>query len=193
MNDADTQGFSYDDLITSETPFDPNTGIWFKYGRNFLDREKQIHDFEACVGVKLPDDFLAFIGEKCEGGFDGWYQVRKDESGRLVWTHLLLMKLPDSVDEETDREASPEGRTHITTRLIAAERCLFYRGERLHYLPFGTANLFQQDCSGTEGYLAFDTIHQMRVVFLHENESTPSLVADSFTAMMSNAVFQFLG
>jgi hypothetical protein len=77
--------------------------------------------------------------------------------------------------------------------LIAAKRSLFYQGERLLYLPFGTASLFQQDFSSTDGYLAFDIMHQMRVVFLHEIESTPSLVADSFSAMMSMSVFQFFG
>ena len=193
MEHPEEDEFDFDDFIASETPFDPKEGIWFRYGRIFLDAPRQIADFESFLGVKLPGDFLGLIGENCIGGFDGWYQVLKDDSGSLVWMHLLLMKLPDSVDLESDEALGQEGASYITTKILDSRRELFFEDKQLAYLPFGAASRMQSDGSGIEGYLAFDINKQYRVVFIHDEKIEPTPVANSFSNMMAGAVFQFFG
>ncbi|MBK8479219.1 MAG: hypothetical protein IPL39_23945 [Opitutaceae bacterium] len=137
---------------------------------------------------------MALIGEYCQGGFDGWYEVRKGPFGSMVWNHLLLMKLPDSVDEEKEDAPYMRGKTFIATRLLERKKGLFYSDAgALRYFPFGTAICFQSRDSATEGYLAFDFENRGQVVFICEDRSEAIDVAPSFSEMMRNSVFQFYG
>lgn len=193
MTTSSEDEFDQDDCIPTETPFDPKQGIWFKYGRLYQDAKTQIADFEGHLDVKLPEDFLGLIGENCEGGFDGWYQVMKDDAGSLIWTHLLLMKLPDLVDEKRDGISGQEECSHITTRILDSKRELFFKKDRLALMPFGTASRIHPEGTGTDGFLAFDINNGSRIVFVHRADIDPVFVSESFSTMMTASVFQFFG
>lgn len=193
MDNASNESVEWSDIIASETPFDAEQGIWFKYGRTYLDRKRQLKEFENKIGFKLPKDFLGLIGEYCEGGFDGWYRVKKGPFGRIVWSHLLLMKSPDLVDQQMDSDPGKHGHTYITASLLKNEATTFYDGANLRYFPFGAASCFQSIDSCIEGHLAFDVKNERRVVFIAKEDPKLVPIADTFSEMMKEAVFEGFG
>lgn len=183
-----------------ETPFNLEDGIRFKFGMSFINREAEIAKFEEHLGFALPADFLNMIDDWCEGGFDGWYKVKKVEFGTINWDHLLLMRLPIAVDYEWDEDlkALPGMKgfaTHITTRLLEQNPSLFYTTlELISYFPFGTAICYKPaDKTGTSGYLVFDRENENKVRYVSNEEPRYLEIADTFSEMMANSVFESFG
>ena len=195
-----THDMSSEDDTPYESPFDPEQGIWFKYGRLYADRALQLEIFEAHCGFKLPEDFLGLIQGWCEGGFEGWWRVKQGEFGRILWSHLLLMKLPDDVDREAEQrhlqnllQMNFPGKheTKIVTDLLEARRRVFFGADgRLRYFPFGEALCLRSDDNGETGYLAFDVRNHNQVVFITGKAEDFTVIARSFSAMMLGAVFE---
>lgn len=188
----------FDDEVPTETPFDPKQGIWFKTGRLFMGRESQLKSFDAHCAFSLPEDFLALIGDYAEGGFDGWYEVKKGEFGSIVWNHLLLMRLPTPIDFEIEEMLSkmPQLRDHtsMAVKILERNRSLFYTSAGvLAYFPFGTACCFKSDRTDAEGFLVFDVRDSNCVRFISEKDPKSEFIARSFSEMMNGAVFQFYG
>jgi len=165
------------------TPFDPDSGIWFKYGRVYQDRDNQIAEFERETKFKLPPDFLNLIGEYCEGGFDGWYRGHFKDNVEVLWRHLLLMKHPDDVDPEE----------HDTIRLLCEKPMLFYCNEILSLFPFGEAYAHFTRDQSSDGYLAFDVSRANAVVYVSEEHDQKIDIAKSFRDMMLDSQFVFYG
>lgn len=169
-------------------PFDPAEGIHFKYGTSYADPAVEQATFEAHYGIRLPRDFVKMIGDWCEGGFDGWYRVIEGKFGRVVWHHLLLMKLA-SKEERADRMLAPRNIDHVLKKHAQLFRTP--AGERIHF-PFGEA-LVIESSREIEGYLAFDLRDSMAIVFLLSDGGEPRPIADTFGAMMSGATFEHFG
>jgi hypothetical protein len=172
-------------------PFDSSQGIAFKYGTNYSNAAQEIAAFEQHHGIKLPADFVRMIGERCEGGFDGSYRVASGDFGRISWWTMLLMRLPDAVDRQT--QAGSEAGPMIIDDLLAKHPANF-RDEsgRLIRFPFGRA------CSGTEegevtGHLAFDLRDSMAVIFVPLDGRPPHRIAATFERMMFSAALEFYG
>ena len=192
---------NFEDESTYGSLFDPERKIIIKSGRLYADCAQQVEMFESHCGFKLPEDFLGLIQPWCEGGFGGaWYRVKQGEFGRIVWTHLLLMKLPDETDREMEREHKENFLranlpivfvTKIVTDLLETKRRIFFGADgRLRYFPFGEAFCLTPDERGDNGYLAFDVRNQNQVVFVTGKAEDFTVIAKSFSAMMSGAVFE---
>ncbi len=193
-DNQEDEASSFEDDSPTETPFDPQQGIWFKYGRIYLDRANQIEQFETHCGYSLPKDFLELIGEYCSGGFDGWYQIKTGSYGSIVWARLLLMKMPDDVDRDMHKRSSNKERNYITTELLHTKRSIFYSKDgQLERFPFGTAYCFKTDNTGSDGYLVFDLRDANRVKFVSDQEPKEVLISATFTEMTLKSVFQFYG
>jgi hypothetical protein len=172
----------YDEEFTI-TPFDPNAGICFKYGRVYTDRNRQIADFEKATGYRLPSDFLEMVREYCEGGFDGYYRVYFQNGVEIQWHHLLLMKLAD--DHDTFG--------HDALKLIRARPELFGKPGEIRMFPFGEACKLQSPNHLTKGHMAFDASHDNRVMFVPESGGKGTGIAGSFREMMLGSSFVFYG
>lgn len=188
----------FDEDVPTETPFNLEQGIWFKYGRLYTDREGQIRSFQNKCGFVLPADFLSLIGDYAEGGFDGWYQVKKNQLGSIVWKHLLLMRLPIRVDLEYEEMYAKlpgrEGSTSIVLKLLEQKRSLFYSSNgELAFFPFGRATIFRPDDTGADGFLVFDLKSENSVRYISEEDPKNVPIARSFSEMMAGSVFQFFG
>lgn len=197
----------YDEDFTI-TPFDPAAGIWFKYGRVYLERDSQIAAFEDAIGFNLPSDFLEMIGEYCEGGFDGHYRVYFKDGVEIQWHHLLLIKLADEVDVGQQEMlakmfgAKPELAAfanqfatvgHDSLKLIRAKPKLFGKPGDIRRFPFGEAHEFRSPEEMSRGYLAFDPSHNNTVVFVPEVGGKEREIAGSFREMMLGSSFAFYG
>jgi hypothetical protein len=203
--DDDDLEFDECGFIQAATPFDPEEGVYFKYGRIYLKPEEQIAEFEAYFGIKLPDDFLELTGGWCEGGFDGNYKVAEDGFGVVKWNHLLLMKMPDSVDLESDeifRKAyesvnyqDPPYKSMLVVEIVPANRSLFYSEDRLKYFPFGAAIYYSPDSfiDIDYGFLVFDLSDNYAIRYCSKAEPAGFKIADSFSEMMHQSFFMFYG
>ena len=185
--DMTNQDAEDSDLEYTETPFDPERGIWFKYGSVFADKEREIAEFEEKLGLSLPRDFVELIGEYCEGGFDGWYRVARGGYGTVVWQHLLLMR----VSKPTDVEYL--SKKNVAAWTIYEYRHLFAEGPLLRYFPFGEAACFRDDGSGDKGFLVFDRRDNDAVKYVSQAGPKVVPLARTFTEMMHNSFFQFFG
>lgn len=165
------------------TPFDPTTGIWFKCGRVYMDRDRQIAEFEEATGYALPSDFAEMIREYCEGGFDGHYRVYLKDGLEIQWHHLLLMKLADEHDMYD----------HDTLHLIREKPEVFGKPGAVRMFPFGEAYEFRSPDDMTKGYLAFDASRDNAVVFVPEGDGKQTALAGSFREMMVDSSFVFYG
>lgn len=172
-------------------PFDPSQGIAFKYGTTFSNAAREIAAFEQHHGIKLPADFVRMIGEQCEGGFDGSYRVASGDVGRISWWSMLLMRLPDAVDRQT--QAGSEAAPMIIGDLLAKHPPNFSdESGKLIRLPFGRAHC-GTDEGEAAGHLAFDLLDSMAIIFVPLDGSPPRSIATTFERMMFNAALEFYG
>ena len=172
-------------------PFDPSQGIAFKYGAKYSNAAQEIAAFEKHHGIKLPADFVRMIGIWCEGGFDGSYRVATGDYGRVVWSSMLLIKLPDEAARETQAES--EAGPMIIEDLFAKHRTNFTdKSGRLIRIPFGRAYC-GTDESEVAGHLAFDLQDAMAILFIPLDGGPPRRIAATFEQMMHGAALEFYG
>ena len=153
--------------------------VWFKYGRLYADRARQVEALERVVGFRMPANFLELLGNFCEGGFDGYYRVYRDEREDVIWRHLLVMKVADEVD----------GPQFDTIRLLRERVDLFGEMGGLRLFPFGRASVWRSNQDGEEGYLAFDVERGNEVVFVTEDGKKRIKIAGNFAEMVKKAYF----
>jgi hypothetical protein len=174
-----------DDDHFTESPFDTERGIAFKYGRSYMDsKQTKVRDFEKQFKITLPTDFLDLIDDWCEGGFDGFYRVLNDAGMEVVWTHLMLMKVRDEHDH-------PE---HDPQVALDRYRSTFFRNNVMKFFPFGEAFFTRKgdEPARGDGFLVFDLENAYAVRFAGINSFNVA-VAPTFSRMMKESTFLVFG
>ena len=147
--------------------------IYFGGGLVFLDKPKEIFEFESGVGCRLPSEFWSSLGGSCGGFLDPTLSVSLDRS-EIHW--MTVVNMSYTTEDEVG-----------CIDLINSNK-LFFDGETIGWIPFGTSLFaYSGAMDFLEGWLAF-SVSNLMIEFVPKDPALKFVhVANSFRELLEVA------